>query len=126
MIYSHSAAKFNMTNLPLLPETIISCLDAQGGHSDNAESKHNFRRPRTIVLCLDGTGDLYDEDNSNIVKLFASLRKDIPEQVSIIAFALCNRADVFFPSLPTTNQALVRTTIRTPVSLRCGGAKLLT
>ncbi|TFK52545.1 hypothetical protein OE88DRAFT_1417444 [Heliocybe sulcata] len=34
------------------------------------------QRSRTLVLCFDGTGDQFDEDNSNIVKLMAMLRKD--------------------------------------------------
>ncbi|EPQ54493.1 hypothetical protein GLOTRDRAFT_77041 [Gloeophyllum trabeum ATCC 11539] len=33
-------------------------------------------RRRTIVLCFDGTGDQFDEDNSNIVQLMAMMRKD--------------------------------------------------
>ncbi|KAF9492308.1 hypothetical protein BDN71DRAFT_1451696 [Pleurotus eryngii] len=31
---------------------------------------------RTLVLCFDGTGDQFDEDNSNIVQLFTLLKKD--------------------------------------------------
>ncbi|KAA1467854.1 hypothetical protein DENSPDRAFT_833006 [Dentipellis sp. KUC8613] len=31
---------------------------------------------RTLVLCFDGTGDQFDEDNSNIVQLFSMLKKD--------------------------------------------------
>jgi len=31
---------------------------------------------RTIILCFDGTGDQFDEDNSNIVQFFSMLRKD--------------------------------------------------
>ncbi|KAG5638609.1 hypothetical protein H0H81_011499 [Sphagnurus paluster] len=31
---------------------------------------------RTLVLCFDGTGDQFDADNSNIVELFAMLKKD--------------------------------------------------
>ena len=37
---------------------------------------------RTIVVCLDGTGDKFDNDNSNIVHLVSSLKKDDPHQVS--------------------------------------------
>ncbi|KAJ3554112.1 hypothetical protein NM688_g3270 [Phlebia brevispora] len=33
-------------------------------------------RHRTLVLCFDGTGDQFDDDNSNIVQLLAMLRKD--------------------------------------------------
>ncbi|KAF9528165.1 hypothetical protein CPB83DRAFT_855015 [Crepidotus variabilis] len=37
-------------------------------------------RHRTLVLCFDGTGDQFDDDNSNIVNLFAMLKKDDPSQ----------------------------------------------
>ncbi|KDQ11571.1 hypothetical protein BOTBODRAFT_135627 [Botryobasidium botryosum FD-172 SS1] len=33
-------------------------------------------RRRTLVLCFDGTGDQFDNDNSNIVELFSMLKKD--------------------------------------------------
>ncbi|KAF9565098.1 hypothetical protein CPC08DRAFT_630430 [Agrocybe pediades] len=35
---------------------------------------------RTLVLCFDGTGDQFDADNSNIVELFAMLKKDDPDK----------------------------------------------
>jgi len=31
---------------------------------------------RTLVLCFDGTGDQFDDDNSNIVQLVTMLKKD--------------------------------------------------
>lgn len=34
------------------------------------------KRRRTLVLCFDGTGDQFDADNSNIVKLVSLLKKD--------------------------------------------------
>ncbi|KAG6840745.1 hypothetical protein C0991_004654 [Blastosporella zonata] len=34
---------------------------------------------RTLVLCFDGTGDQFDEDNSNIVNFFSMLKKDDPK-----------------------------------------------
>ncbi|KZT41775.1 hypothetical protein SISSUDRAFT_1042273 [Sistotremastrum suecicum HHB10207 ss-3] len=36
------------------------------------------KRPRTLVLCFDGTGDQFDEDNSNIIKFFQCLKKNDP------------------------------------------------
>ncbi|KAL0575791.1 hypothetical protein V5O48_006189, partial [Marasmius crinis-equi] len=33
-------------------------------------------RHRTLVLCFDGTGDQFDDDNSNVVNLFSMLKKD--------------------------------------------------
>lgn len=35
---------------------------------------------RTIVICLDGTGDKFDGDNSNIVHLISTLKKDDKSQ----------------------------------------------
>ncbi|EMD42275.1 hypothetical protein CERSUDRAFT_110803 [Gelatoporia subvermispora B] len=40
----------------------------------------NEPAPRTLVLCFDGTGDQFDADNSNIIKLFTMLQKDDPAQ----------------------------------------------
>lgn len=37
---------------------------------------------RTIVVCLDGTGDKFDNDNSNIVHIVSALKKDDPHQVT--------------------------------------------
>ncbi|THU97418.1 hypothetical protein K435DRAFT_721914, partial [Dendrothele bispora CBS 962.96] len=33
-------------------------------------------RSRTLVLCFDGTGDQFDDDNSNVVQFFSMLKKD--------------------------------------------------
>ncbi|PPR06254.1 hypothetical protein CVT24_000926 [Panaeolus cyanescens] len=35
---------------------------------------------RTLILCFDGTGDQFDDDNSNIVNFFSMLKKDDPAQ----------------------------------------------
>ncbi|KAG6827102.1 hypothetical protein H0H92_013214 [Tricholoma furcatifolium] len=35
---------------------------------------------RTLILCFDGTGDQFDEDNSNIVNFFSMLKKDDSKQ----------------------------------------------
>ncbi|EUC61649.1 DUF2235 domain protein [Rhizoctonia solani AG-3 Rhs1AP] len=37
------------------------------------------KRCRTLVLCFDGTGDQYDQDNSNIVQFIHLLNKDNPD-----------------------------------------------
>jgi len=37
-------------------------------------------KPRTLVLCFDGTSNLYDETNTNVVKFFSFLRKDVPDE----------------------------------------------
>ncbi|KAF5358617.1 hypothetical protein D9758_007672 [Tetrapyrgos nigripes] len=53
--------------------------DSNGWGSDYGEDrtcippKHPYR---TLVLCFDGTGDQFDQDNSNIVSFFRMLKKD--------------------------------------------------
>jgi len=37
-------------------------------------------RSRTLILCFDGTGDQFDEDNSNVVSLCSMLKKDDSDQ----------------------------------------------
>ncbi|KAI1744689.1 hypothetical protein F4680DRAFT_233438 [Xylaria scruposa] len=44
----------------------------------NAEDTKNH--PRTLIICLDGTGDQFDNDNSNIVHFISCLKKHSPEQ----------------------------------------------
>ncbi|KAI1814978.1 hypothetical protein GGS20DRAFT_584909 [Poronia punctata] len=44
------------------------------------DSKHEKDHPRTIVICLDGTGDQFDNDNSNIVHFVSCLKKHSPEK----------------------------------------------
>ena len=36
---------------------------------------------RTLVLCFDGTSEIYDDHNSNVVKLFSFLEKESPAQL---------------------------------------------
>ncbi|KAJ7360956.1 hypothetical protein DFH08DRAFT_1074064 [Mycena albidolilacea] len=36
---------------------------------------------RTLVLCFDGTGDQFDDDNSNVVNFFTMLEKDSSKQL---------------------------------------------
>lgn len=55
-----------------LPKSIRAVKDAENQSS----------RGRTIVVCLDGTGDKFDNDNSNIVHLISALKKDDKHQVS--------------------------------------------
>ncbi|KAF2967015.1 hypothetical protein GQX73_g6531 [Xylaria multiplex] len=44
----------------------------------NSEDARNH--PRTLIICLDGTGDQFDNDNSNIVHFISCLKKHSPEQ----------------------------------------------
>ena len=41
--------------------------------------KESEKHPRTLVICLDGTGDRFDNDNSNIVHFVSCLRKHDPQ-----------------------------------------------
>ncbi|KAF8799361.1 hypothetical protein BYT27DRAFT_7120961 [Phlegmacium glaucopus] len=40
------------------------------------------RKPRSLVLCFDGSASKYDTKNTNVVKLFALLKKDCEEQLT--------------------------------------------
>jgi uncharacterized protein (DUF2235 family) len=57
--------------MPPIPSTIRAVQDSQSPKSG-----------RTIVICLDGTGDQFDNDNSNVIKLVACLKKDDPLQLT--------------------------------------------
>ncbi|CZT12803.1 uncharacterized protein RCO7_03615 [Rhynchosporium graminicola] len=46
------------------------------------DSNAAYPRVRTLVICLDGTGDKFDNDNSNVVNFVACLKKDDPSQVT--------------------------------------------
>ncbi|KAG8870724.1 hypothetical protein FRB97_009426, partial [Tulasnella sp. 331] len=39
-----------------------------------------LRSPRTLILCFDGTGNSFDDDNTNIVRLFSALDKRRPDK----------------------------------------------
>lgn len=55
-----------------IPKTIRACNEANS----------YVQEGRTIIVCLDGTGDRFDNDNSNIVHLVSCLKKDHPSQVT--------------------------------------------
>ncbi|KAE9367128.1 hypothetical protein N431DRAFT_418257 [Stipitochalara longipes BDJ] len=57
--------------VPPIPTAIRAVKDSQSPKSG-----------RTLVICLDGTGDQFDNDNSNVVKLIACLKKDDPNQLT--------------------------------------------
>lgn len=56
-----------------LPKNIRAVTDAEVGV---------YEKSRTIVVCLDGTGDKFDDDNSNIVHIISALKKDDPRQLT--------------------------------------------
>ncbi|KAH9168461.1 hypothetical protein EDB89DRAFT_1583900 [Lactarius sanguifluus] len=41
--------------------------------------KDNHRRPRTLVLCFDGTANEFSKRNTDVVKLYSTLKKDSPK-----------------------------------------------
>ncbi|GAP86702.2 hypothetical protein SAMD00023353_2000240 [Rosellinia necatrix] len=43
-------------------------------------SKDAKNHPRTLLICLDGTGDQFDNDNSNVVHFVSCLKKHCPER----------------------------------------------
>ena len=46
------------------------------------DSSNSGSCSRTLVVCLDGTGDKFDNDNSNVVKFVSCLKKDSPSQIT--------------------------------------------
>lgn len=58
-------------NVPQLPQTIHAIKDSSVPILG-----------RTLIICLDGTGDKFDNDNSNVVNFVACLKKDDPSQVT--------------------------------------------
>lgn len=46
------------------------------------QDAHSEPQGRTLIICLDGTGDQFDNDNSNVVNFVACLKKDDPTQVT--------------------------------------------
>jgi hypothetical protein len=49
------------------------------------EQRPDRRRRRTLILCFDGTGDSFDDDNSNVVQLISMLKKDNTNEVGVLA-----------------------------------------
>ncbi|KAF9786823.1 hypothetical protein BJ322DRAFT_1052259 [Thelephora terrestris] len=98
--YKHQVHSFlpsfpKMTTIPLLGPTPIS-LGGETLHPDGhacftcnppyqhprewAPNPQTPGRKRTLVLCFDGTGDSFDQDNSNVVQFLAMLKKDDPTE----------------------------------------------
>jgi hypothetical protein len=62
---------------PRVPTTIQGLIDSQA-----LPIAPSGKKARTLVVCLDGTGDKFDNDNSNVVQLMACLKKDDPYQLT--------------------------------------------
>ncbi|KAG8911185.1 hypothetical protein FRC00_006924 [Tulasnella sp. 408] len=60
------------------------------------------RIPRTLILCFDGTSDAFDDDATNVVRLFSALEKERPDRqlcyyqpgigISMIMYAIASGA----------------------------------
>ncbi|KZT41755.1 hypothetical protein SISSUDRAFT_1059081 [Sistotremastrum suecicum HHB10207 ss-3] len=65
--------------------TVVSAQQSSGSSTlDKGEDEtfwppYKEGRQRTLVLCFDGTGDQFDDDNSNIVRIFQLLKKNDPK-----------------------------------------------
>jgi len=77
-VWTGQAERYDSTKLaepqseiPPFPPTIRAVKDSQSPKSG-----------RTLVICLDGTGDQFDNDNSNVIKLVACLKKDDASQIT--------------------------------------------
>ncbi|KAI0354699.1 hypothetical protein OH77DRAFT_1425794 [Trametes cingulata] len=49
---------------------------SSSGEAPDLDVVPPYHPARTLVLCFDGTGDQFDQDNSNVVKFFSLLKKD--------------------------------------------------
>ncbi|KAG8707880.1 hypothetical protein FRC09_001563 [Ceratobasidium sp. 395] len=67
---------------PSLAETVSAApaSDFREMPQDIPAQRHAAPRGRNLVLCFDGTGQQYDEDNTNIVRLFGLLGKRDPSR----------------------------------------------
>ncbi|KAG8903116.1 hypothetical protein FRC01_009325, partial [Tulasnella sp. 417] len=43
-------------------------------------STYTTRPPRTLILCFDGTADSFDQDATNVVRLFSAFEKEQPDR----------------------------------------------
>ncbi|KDQ62964.1 hypothetical protein JAAARDRAFT_202495 [Jaapia argillacea MUCL 33604] len=79
ILSDHEALKNLFRRLNLGPEDEEREVGGDAGYDDRdiVPRKHKHR---TLVLCFDGTGDSFDNDNSNIVQFFSMLKKHDPEQ----------------------------------------------
>jgi hypothetical protein len=77
------------------------------------------RPPKTIVLCFDGTANEFDSKNTNVVKLFGLLNKDLPDH------QVCYYQASAVRSRQTSSSSLACRQASEPISLlawsvRCG------
>ncbi|CAK5265619.1 unnamed protein product [Mycena citricolor] len=68
-------------------------------------------RHRTLVLAFDGTGDCFDDDNSNVVNFFSMLKKDDCEHQLVYYQASRGDRDVFCPGIAHPFMAKLHRTI---------------
>ncbi|CCM03505.1 uncharacterized protein FIBRA_05639 [Fibroporia radiculosa] len=54
---------------------------AKAASTFSTSSDGTEMQPRTLVLCFDGTADQYAGQNTNVVKLYSTLKKDDSEQL---------------------------------------------
>ncbi|KZT35052.1 hypothetical protein SISSUDRAFT_1025828 [Sistotremastrum suecicum HHB10207 ss-3] len=71
-------AKGKGVNSPITPLELNTLIPPTIPHDQTCWPPITPRRARTLVLCFDGTGDQFDDDNSNIVRLFQLLKKNDP------------------------------------------------
>ncbi|KAI0640162.1 hypothetical protein C8Q77DRAFT_114336 [Trametes polyzona] len=76
------ANSFEMPHRAATWDTNISSSSSDGTRHASSDENGDldvvppYHPARTLVLCFDGTGDQFDQDNSNVVKFFSLLKKD--------------------------------------------------
>ncbi|KAI0134484.1 hypothetical protein BJ170DRAFT_679371 [Xylariales sp. AK1849] len=87
------SGSYPIQNTAFVPHSDSQVAQMNGKESQNVrlpriiralrDSQDASGHPRTLVICLDGTGDRFDDDNSNIVNFVSCLKKHSPaEQVT--------------------------------------------
>ncbi|KDR86025.1 hypothetical protein GALMADRAFT_205254 [Galerina marginata CBS 339.88] len=74
-LHVESVNRLKCVNVPLAPGFPNSASEVPLEPTIPPDHEH-----RTVILCFDGTGNQFDDDNSNIVNFFTMLKKDDPEQ----------------------------------------------
>lgn len=58
----------------------VSTKSPEPAHEMSAIPSRSDFPSRTLIVCFDGTGDQFDDDNSNVVKFVSLLKKDVPSK----------------------------------------------
>ncbi|EPQ62323.1 BgtA-20863 [Blumeria graminis f. sp. tritici] len=72
----------SLLNLNNWPQSLTQSTTKLPPSIQAVQDSNNAGKTRTLIICLDGTGDQFDDDNSNVVNFVACLKKDDPNQIT--------------------------------------------